>query len=716
MGFTETENVGVSYTKLVEIIKRMKDKHVPVSTYRESPNPPWTNKAQVKRAIRSKWMAFKRFKRTRDQTDQETYISLRNKVKSLIRAEKIKYEKRIIEDTKNPKRLQSYCRGKTKNKKGIGNVMKKSGGETVTDMETAEELNEFFQSVFTVDSEQGSNHRQNPIEEPETSFSDIDFTEEDVLKVLSSLNPAKASGPDEMDAAILKNCAEELKTPLHQVFRKSLDTSIVPSQWRQSDIAPIHKKGPNNVMNNYRPINLTSQVCKVWESILGERMMKHLDDNLLLSPEQHGFVRGRSCQSNILSCMEDWTRAVDENDSVDVIYFDYEKAFDKVSHKLLLEKLKWYGIKGKVWEWIKQFLTGRVQRVKIGNAKSSWRAVLSSVCQGTVLGVKLFVIFINDLPKQVKSPILLSENSENSTNYWNTNDPRQTGQTTKVKLLADDTKAYQRIRVGKEQQDAMALQDTVNEIHSWAEKWQMKIHPDKTRVLHVGPENPRLRYLIDKVDIQTNDLHKDIGFLIPGSLSTANHIQKARARALMEIGIIRRTFDFLDRRAFILLYNQKIRPHLEWGTAALAPQSKAEAKALERVQDKATYLVKSLRRLSAEERRVNLGLFPLSYRRMRGDLIEVLKILRGWTRMDYHQFWEVRDSRNGPILVKDQIGPNREGHGRKQRMSFFSYRVIKPWNWLSKEIKLSPSINAFKNGLDALMRTDRWKILMQQID
>jgi hypothetical protein len=126
--------------------------------------------------------------------------------------------------------------------------------------------------------------------------------------------------------------------------------------------------------------------------------MNRPDSRFFISPEQHGYVKGRSCQSNMLSCMENWTRAVDEDDSVGIIYFDYEKAFEKVPHRLLLKKLKWYGIDGKVWEWPWESITRRVRRVKIKNAKSLWRSVLSSVVQGSVLGVRLFVMYINNLP------------------------------------------------------------------------------------------------------------------------------------------------------------------------------------------------------------------------------------------------------------------------------------------------------------------------------
>ena len=285
----------------------------------------------------------------------------------------------------------------------------------------------------------------------------------------------------------------------------------------------------------------------------------------------------------------------------------------------------------------------------------------------------------------------------------------------KIKLLADDTKAYQRIHNGREVEDAAALQSTIDQIYKWAETWEMKIHPNKTKVLHVGPKNPRHIYKINGTVIDSCEVQKDIGFMVPENLSTSNHVQSARTKALMEIGIMRRTFAYLDKRSFTILYNQKIRTHLEWGSVAYPPQTKAESSLLERAQNKATNMVNEFRGLNSDERREDLGLFSLTYRRLRGDMIEVYKLLKGVTKMDYRQFWEVRDSRTGPTLLKTQLGPTCPGHGRKQRLNFFSYRVIKPWNWLPKELKMAPSIDSFKNGLDRMMKTERWKNFMQQL-
>ena len=141
-----------------------------------------------------------------------------------------------------------------------------------------------------------------------------------------------------------------------------------------------------------------------------------------------------------------------------------------------------------------------------------------------------------------------------------------------------------------------------------------------------------------------------------------------------------------------------IRPHLDYGMTACPPDSAAEAQLLERVQAKATAMVQGMRGLNADKRRKKLGLMTLAQRRERGDLIEVYKILKGLTRIEPTEFWEVRESRNGARLVKE-LATN----GRRRRQNFFSYRVIQKWNLLPTAIKMAPSLDSFKNRLDEVI-------------
>ena len=226
----------------------------------------------------------------------------------------------------------------------------------------------------------------------------------------------------------------------------------------------------------------------------------------------------------------------------------------------------------------------------------------------------------------------------------------------------------------------------------------MEINPSKSKVMHIGRNNPGLPYSIDGTEIESISTEKDIGFWITDDLSPSTHVHKARSKALGEICRIRRNFSYIDKRAFCLLYNQRIRPHLDHGMAACPPSTSADSKLLESVQSKATALVFGFKHLNSDERRKKLGLMKLEERRERGDLIEVFKILKGHTRIDPSLFWEVREARNGARLVKELAVS-----GRKQRQSFFSYRVIQKWNLLPVEVKMAPSLDSFKNRLDDLI-------------
>lgn len=260
-------------------------------------------------------------------------------------------------------------------------------------------------------------------------------------------------------------------------------------------------------------------------------------------------------------------------------------------------------------------------------------------------------------------------------------------------LLADDTKTFQGIdldAVGQAENQRL-LQGRINSIAEWAEEWRMEINSTKSKIMHIGKSNPCLPYFVNGTEITAISEEKDIGFWLTDDLSNSTHVHKARCKALAEISRIRRNFSFIDKQAFCTLYNQRVRPHLDYGMAACPPSTCAESKLMETVQAKATAPVQGMKGKNSEERRKALGLMKLEERRERGDLIEVFKILKGLTRIDPAEFWEVRYAK--------ELAPN----GRRQRQSFFSYRVIQKWNMLPIELKTAPSLNSFKNRLDDMI-------------
>ena len=201
----------------------------------------------------------------------------------------------------------------------------------------------------------------------------------------------KSPGVDGIPPKLLKEIVEQISTPLAKLFNLSLEEGIVPLEWKEANITPLFKKGSRNKPENYRPVSLTSVVWKLLETLIRDHMVEFLLKHKLINTSQHGFLKARSCLTNLLCFLEEITKWVDDRSPVDV-YLDFQKAFDKVPHQRLLLKLKAHGIGNDVINWIETWLTHRRQRVIVDGEISNWKSVLSGVPQGSVLGPILLYI------------------------------------------------------------------------------------------------------------------------------------------------------------------------------------------------------------------------------------------------------------------------------------------------------------------------------------
>lgn len=597
-------------------------------------------------------------------------------------------EKRAAESD-NPKVWYSFVKSKTSShSSSIDRVINPVSKLPVTDNhQIANCFADYFYSVYKCDDNRPSPAIKNFPESFPASPNYL-ITEEMVQEGISALSWKTSQTPEGIPSFVIKKLSRVLVRPLCLLFNKSLFLSEIPSQWRFSIVAPLLKKSPKTSVCNYRPVSLTSSFCKVLEQILKKIILKQLDRNRILSNLQFGFLKGRSTSSQLLLYLVTLLEAKESESQVNSIYLDYAKAFDTVSHRLLLYKMEFCGISPLIINWTRAYLSNRTFKVNINGAFSHSKSASSGVPQGSVLGPLLFLIFINDVTSCISNDTKLLMYADDL----------------KVMRTFPSTSSHMRIFT-----DRQKFQNDLLNICNWSSAWDMQISETKCQHLQVGDFGDMFlnvnSLIIDP--IEESETIRDLGVLFSPSLSFSSHISTIVAKASKTVCMLLKSISYPNINSYRKAYISFCRSLLEYCSVVWSPYLKKDIDLIEGIQRrftkhayKRTFGVTYNDVPNYEERLRAFNLKSLQHRRIMFDLVECYKAIK--LPLVYPMLRRLFVLNNRPPRNSHSFIIVQEACDYAVTQHSFKFRVTRLWNVLPAEVVARNSIDGFKSAIDNL--------------
>ena len=652
-------NIQHIYDHFILIVKTLTNKYIPTSKFKTTVRQP----KHITKLAKRKTVLYRKYKL--DSSLKNEYKELSLNYDKAVSNWHNTVETRLCEsgDTSS---FYKYARKKLKNYSSIPPLTTSAQTQVTDHAEKAEIFNEYFQSIFIADD--GKSLDLNQRIDSKNFLNTLYIDVESVSAVINNLSSKSSLTPEGIPSIFVKKTGSAIKNFLSMLFNLSIQTNQLPWQWKFSLISPIHKKDSKSLPKNYRPVAQTSVIGRMEEKLLSSHILDHLYTNNLLSTNQHGFLPRRSSSTQLLGALNDWISMRKNSKTVNIIYTDLAKAFDKVSHPKLLEVLKSYGISGDVYNWLQNFLTNRTQSVVVKSHRSNPLPITSGVPQGSVIGPILFLLYIDDISKEC---------SANS----------------KVCLFADDAKIYST--------DSTDLQMSLNRISSFFRNRQLELAPQKCEFLRIGAQtNPHV-FTIENNQIQTAHSVKDLGIHISQDLKWKTHVNKIASRAFQRCHQVLKSFSSRNVWTLLNAYTTFIRPTVEYATTIWNPYIEKDKKTVERVQKFFTKQICQRCNIpfdSYSDRLYKLDLKTLEYRRLEFDILMFYKFMNGLVDIKKSEFFTMSASRYNTRSHELCIRPNLINTNQLQH-KFFINRCTSVWNNLPAELVKCQSYLLFRSKL-----------------
>ena len=368
-----------------------------------------------------------------------------------------------------------------------------------------------------------------------------------VLEAIKTLKPNYSSGPDNIANIVYTKANFAMINYIQMLFNQIIRTQRFPTIWKLAKVTPIFKDGDRSKVNNYRPISNLNSLSKLFEKIIKMFVCHFLEQHHIISNNQHGFRQGFSTSTNLLLFTNFVNNAFIDKAEVHTVYLDFQKAFDKVNHMILIDKLISLDFDSVIVNLITSYLQDRQQFVVINGYHSNVISCPSGVPQGSVLGPILFGIFINDCIKLVKYSRCL--------------------------LYADDMKIFKEVNGNSRDFDIHQLQLDINAIYNWSQDMNLPLNLEKSKYMifnscqsSTSKQDSISLYKIGSSILGSVSIHKDLGITFENNLSFDTHVKNIILTANHTNACLRKCFNFTSNNIRILLFNSFIRPHFDYGS------------------------------------------------------------------------------------------------------------------------------------------------------
>ena len=544
---------------------------------------------------------------------------------------------------------------------------------------------------------------------------DTQFSESFVRLQLSRLRETLATGPDGIYARLLKRTCIFTAEALSDVFNSLLHQSKVPLIWMDSNITPTYKPGKvKTEPAAYQPIGVTCTLGRIFERKINDAIDHHLETNSLIDDSQHGFRRGRSCETNLLELMEYHAQRAEEGDNEDDCYFDLKAFFDGIPHQRCLAALNAHGVsqEGKIHKWITAWLGAgcemleqgargrsqdkeqgatskeegarrkepvrRRQRVILNGKASKWHQVTASIIQGSVLGPTLAKVFSNS--------------SHLGRNIQQEDKPF-------LSKFADDEK---RARIVNKEEQGLRMQQDINQMVSWTQKMGVQLNQDKVHLLHLGRTNQKRPYTLGEggPPVKVVDQEKDLGVLISSDLNPDKMVARQVQKAHLKLSQFNNTFSYRGK-TWLKLYQTYVKPSLMYASEAWRPTTQELIEKLEGVQKRAMRMAGGMGDKNYRDACREAGMNLIREELDVSDMTRVYRIMYGHDKIEKTVFWKMEQAREGAgrrRFQEKEVTRTLAAQRKEIRKRSFASRIQDKWNNLGDGIKKARNPKAFRSS------------------